>query len=397
MTIDESQLGQTWLKQFPLVDQEVGRQLLRSLRLVSHTKFEVTIAEVLTDLFAELSSENVALFNVTESPNHEDDDGPPRRVAGGSADRIRSLNENFARLYGPRVQAHPTVHSMRAQKIKNVVLIEDFIGTGRRLTTYLRDEMSPTVKSWISWGWTQLWIVAYGGLESGIQTVANRGYQLSEGRIRLATPSQKPGQYLSPLMLGFCKAQAQRTHRGHMAMGFGAGAVGMIFEHSCPNNAPVVLWSEGRKYQPLFPNRGIPDELKLLFSQEDLNRPSSVLWDFNQYRLALAMLQEPKLDRHRGSHWKLLLMLGLASRSGWDDTKIASAVGIPISEVISGRLNAYKISALDPQTHLLTAFGKALLDRVRMTAVQKRKKRVPAQRSLAQTYYPLSCDGFVRH
>jgi hypothetical protein len=397
MTIDESQVGKAWLSQFPIVEREVGRQLLKSLRLVSHTKFETAISKVLTDLFEELSGENIALFNVVESSNRDDDEGPPRRTPGSSADRVKSLNENLARVHGPRVQAHPTIHFMKAQKMKHVVLVEDFIGTGRRISTYLRDEMSPTLKSWISFGWTKLWIVSYGGLESGVSALVHRGYGLNESRIRLATTPQRAGQYLSPLMMGFCKAYAKRTHRAKMAMGFGAGAVGMLFEHSCPNNAPVVLWSKGPKYKPLFPNRGIPDELAPLFSQEDVNRPATVLWDVSQYRLAIAMLREPHMGHPRSSQWSLLLMLGLASRNGWEDGKIAGTLGIPVAEVAVKRLDAYSISALDPQTHQLTEFGSGMVHRVRASANKKRPIKMREQRPLAETYYPLTYGGLVRH
>jgi hypothetical protein len=171
----------------------------------------------------------------------------------------------------------------------------------------------------------------------------------------------------------------------------------MIFEHSCPNNAPVVLWSKGPKYKPLFPNRGIPVELKPAFSQEDVNRPSNVLWDTSQYRLALAMLHEPSLERYQGSQWRLLLMMGLASRSGWDDTKIAGVVGIPVAEVTAQRIEAYRLGVLDVQTHLLTPFGRGLLDRVRAAASKVPKARSRSQRPLGEIYYPLSCDGLVRH
>jgi hypothetical protein len=134
MTIDESEVGKTWLNQFPLVEREIGRQLLRSLRLVSHTKLETAISQVLKELFEELSSENIALFSVIESSNGEDDEGPPRRIPGSSADRVKSLNENLARLYGPRVQAHPTLHSMKAQRMKHVVLVDDDLFAGQNGT-----------------------------------------------------------------------------------------------------------------------------------------------------------------------------------------------------------------------------------------------------------------------
>lgn len=397
MTLDEFDVSRAWLAQFPFIEREIGRQLVRSLRLVSHTQFETGVSNSLIDLFARLDGENVALFSVVETPTEEDVEGPPRRKAGSSADRAKAMNENLARVYGPRVQAHPMLHSMRAQRMKNIVLVEDFIGTGRRIGTYLRNVMEPTVKSWISYKWTKLWIVSYGGLETGIRTLLQKGYGLSEERIRLSTPAQRPGQYFTPLMLDFCRTYAKRTLREHMPLGFGGGAVGMIFEHSCPNNAPVVLWSKGSKYKPLFPNRGIPVGLKAAFSHEDVNRPSTVLWEVNQYRLALAMLHEPSLARHQGSQWRLLLMVGLASRSGWDDAKIAGVVGIPVAEVSGQRIEAYRLGILDAQTHLLTPFGKGLLDRIRAASSKDRKGRKRSQRSLGEIYYPLSVDGLVRH
>jgi hypothetical protein len=397
MTLDEFELGKAWLKQFPFVDREIGRQLLRSLRLVSHTQFATGVGDVISQLLKDVGQENLALFNVVETPTEEDPDKSPKRIAGSSADLVRNMNENLARLYGPRVQAHPTVRSMRAQRIRNVVLVEDFVGTGKRLGTYMRDVMDGTLKSWISYKWTKLWIVSYGGLETGVRAVMRKGYGLTENRIRLATPAQKTGQFFTPLMRDFCKRFAERTERGHIPLGFGNGAVGMIFEHSCPNNAPVILWSKGYRYQPLFPSRGIPVELKSAFSQEDVNRPSNVLWDASQYRLALAMLHESNFERNKGSQWRLLLMLGLASRAGWEDSRIAGILGIPIAVVQTQRFGAYRLGVLDVQTHELTPFGRGLLERIRAASRKEREQRKRTQRSLGETYYPLSCAGLVRH
>lgn len=395
--LDEFELGKAWLKQFSFVDREVGRQLLRSLRLVSNTLFETAVSNMLMNLFGELSSENFALFSVVETPTDEDPVETPRRVAGSSADRIKHMNENLARIYGPRIQAHPTIHSMRAQRMKNVVLVEDFIGTGRRIATYLRDLMDPTLKSWISYKWTKLWIVCYGGLDAGVRHVMGKGYGLDSNRMRLATPAQRPGQFVSPLMATFCTKYAVRTLRSQVPLGIGNGAVGMIFEHSCPNNAPVVLWSKGRNFTPLFPERGIPVQLKPAFSQANVNRPAHVLWDASQYRLALAMLREPNLERHQGSQWRLLLMMGLASRSRWDDSRIASIMGIPIAEVTQQRFEAYRLNMVDTQTHSLTEFGRGLLERVRASASTKRIRSPRRRRALTELYYPLSCAGFVQY
>lgn len=413
MTLDESELGKAWLAQFPFLDQEIGRQLLRSLRLVSHQSFTTGISQEVDQLLKGLNGENVALFSVKETlppkyspligteeegaPLPDGEEDRPRREAGSSADLVHYMNENLSRVYGKRIQAQPTVHSMRSQRIKNIVLIEDFIGTGKRISTYLRDEMNATLKSWISYKWVKLWIVAYGGLDQGIHAVLRKGYGLTEDRIRVVTPPQRHGQYFTPLIQSFCQRNAKKTCRPNMPMGFGDGAVGMIFEHSCPNNAPVVLWSYGRRFKPLFPNQGIPTELKAAFYEEDASKPAQILWDFNQYRLALALLNEPNLVGQRGSQWRLLLMLGLASRSRWEDEKIAGILGVPVADVESKRVLAYRLGVLNVQTHELTPFGRSFLDKIRASASTGRKPQKRRQLSIEEVYYPLSCDGLVRH
>ena len=90
-------------------------------------------------------------------------------------------------------------------------------------------------------------------------------------------------------------------------------------------------------------------------------------------------------------------MMGLASRSGWDDSKIAGVVGIPVAEVAAQRIEAYRLGVLDVQTHVLTPFGRGLLDRVRAATSEDRQKRNRSQRPLKDVYYPSSCDGLVRH
>ncbi len=262
MTLDEFELGKAWLQQFSFLDQEIGREMLRSLRLVSTREFQAGISGEVTRLLDDLNGENVALFGVTETPPDKyvpvesENEAQPRRVPGSSADRVRSMNENFFRVHGKRVQAHPTLHWMRSERIKNVVLIDDLIGPGKRISTYLRKEMERTLKSWISFKWTKLWIVAYAGLDVGVQAVLRNGYGLTKDRIRLVTPPQHRSQYLTLPMQEFCMRNARLTRRRHMPMGFDNGGVGMIFEHSCPNNAPVVLWSPRSPVQTAVPRSG---------------------------------------------------------------------------------------------------------------------------------------------
>jgi hypothetical protein len=403
MTLDEFELGKAWLGQFSVLDQEIGRQMLRSLRLVSHTAFQKGINHEVTKLLDDLNGENAALFDIKETPREEnltpalEEQSPTKRVAGSSADLVRNMNENLFRVDGTRIQAHPTLSWMRSERIKNVVLVDDLIGSGKRISTYLRKEMEPTLKSWISYKWTKLWIVAYGGLDAGVQAVLRNGYGLTKDRIRLVTPSQQKSQYLTLQMQEFCKRNARRTGFPKRPMGFDDGGVAMIFEHSCPSNAPPVLWSPRRKFKPLFPNRGIPSELKPAFYADNVNHSAQILWDSSQYRLALALLLEPHRVRHQDSQWRLLLMLGLASRSRWEDVKIAGLLGISVTEVESKRFEALRIGLIDKVTHEITPLGRALLDKIRASASKTQKMRKRKQLSVETAYYPQSVCGLVRY
>ena len=57
MTLDEFTLGKAWLNQFPFIEQEVGRQLLRSLRLVSSTQFEMEVSCKVVELVNQRNNE----------------------------------------------------------------------------------------------------------------------------------------------------------------------------------------------------------------------------------------------------------------------------------------------------------------------------------------------------
>lgn len=404
MTLDEFELGKAWLGQFTFLDQEMGRQMLRCLRLVSHREFLAGISHQVARLLDELNGENFALFDVKEAPQNkggpreENSEAQPARVPGSSGDLVRYMNENYSRVYGRRVQAHPTLSKMRSDRIKNVILIEDLIGSGTRITTYLQKEMHRTLKSWISYKWTKLWIIAYGGLDVGVQRLSwKKRYGLTEDRIRLVTPAQHRNQDLTLQMQEFCRRNAKLTNHYRMPMGFCEGGVATIFEHSCPNNAPAILWSRGPEFNPLFPNRGVPPELIPAFYEENIDRQVRTLWNSNQYRLADAMLREPNRVRHQGSQWRLLGMLGLASRSRWEDVRIAGALGIPVAEVESKRLEAREIGLIDDMTRELTPLGRALLDKIRTSVSKTQKTRKRKQLSAEEPYYPQSVGGLVRY
>jgi hypothetical protein len=64
--LDQNPAAQAWLSQFSAVDQQVGRQFLRSLRLISTSDFERDLDETLAALMDDLGDQMVSLFSVPE-------------------------------------------------------------------------------------------------------------------------------------------------------------------------------------------------------------------------------------------------------------------------------------------------------------------------------------------
>src|SRR5580693_4466831 len=98
--LDQNPAAQAWLSQFSAVDQQVGRQFLRSLRLISTSDFERDLDETLAALMDDLGDQMVSLFSVPELVSEALQNrapGRPPRQAGSSSDRIRHYLETFAR------------------------------------------------------------------------------------------------------------------------------------------------------------------------------------------------------------------------------------------------------------------------------------------------------------
>lgn len=404
--LDELPLALDWLSQFSLIDRQIGRQFLRSLRLISTSEFDRHLDETLNQLMIDLGDEMVAVFSVPELISAARQKRYPEkefRVAGSSSHRMQHFLENFARVRSRRVRAHPTVESMRAERIKNIVLVEDFIGSGRRISTFLKKIMHPSIKSWISYGWVKVWIVGYGGVRDGVWNIQRCGYKLSDARFRFVVPPTYAMVNFSEPILSFCSSNAGRTNRSQIPLGFNNGGANLIFEHGCPNNAPVILWAQGRKpsrsetrFRPLFPNRGIPTELREAFGAPTPRLASEALWSAGQYRLALSLFND-RSDARRSQLWPIPVALGLASRVKWDDVAIATAIGRPLLAVKRLREDFTSMGAVDAATGEVTSFGRALLDHVRAGSQNSPVLRAKTTAQLSDLYYPHSCEGRAQH
>lgn len=398
-TLECSPRALSWLRQFKSADREVARQLLRQLRLVSEFEFDRDIQRLLAEILASVPEQNFALLSVTEPPNKFQKWGG-RRTPGASSDRIKHLIENVARVHGERVSANPTIESMRAERIRNIVLVEDFVASGTRLEAFWKSEISKSVKSWISYGWTKIWLVTYAALAEGLRVALHSIKGLDEVRIRTALDPKSSRLGLTPPMEDVCTRYGLAAESGGGGLGFKQGGATLIFQHGCPNNAPLVLWEDGKRFRALFPNRGIPADLQRFFGQSLTLERAELLWKWNQYKLALSLVDSIEQGQASLARWELVVALALSARHlAWDDDWLAIRMRITLDQIRELRKVAYSLHLIDSSSHVLTIFGREMLESLR-SSTKKGAARQRASRllpKLKDLYYPDSCGGRPKH
>ncbi|MBK9656143.1 MAG: hypothetical protein IPO66_12025 [Rhodanobacteraceae bacterium] len=253
---------------------------------------------------------------------------------------------------------------MRAERIKNIVLVEDFVGSGDRIKGFWKHMVSKSIKSWASFGWTKIWLICYARLEKGFAAVS-RVVPITKERMISVLPSQDKQLTLTPAMNAVAETYGRRV-RGKFWAGYSGGGSTLIFQHGCPNNTPVILWANGGGFRAIFPGKGIPPGLQGYFGSLNSIATAEVLWTFRQYKLALSLLEDARLSKASAIQFRLLVALGLASSYGhWDDNKLSAQLMIPAHDVVVLRLQAYDLGAVNKQDHRLTPFATDLLSKLR--------------------------------
>jgi hypothetical protein len=303
MTLVDHPLGKNWLAQFDSPDQALASFFLRSLRLVSFSELEGSLKRRLIQLMSE-SDNHLALFPIEEPVSTS---GAPHY---GSSQRIGHMLKGLVRER-PTLQLAPSIPEMRRSRIKNIVLVDDFVGSGRRSLNHWKN-LDTTVKSWLSYGVCKLWLVAFAAHPFGIRVVSrNIGPLKRNALLSVLQLSVRPkiwGDEIHRL----CLKYGARTSRPDSALGVGQCMAPLVFQHGCPNNTPAILWRHGRAWRALFPERAIPDTMFDCFTTEATRATHpDALASVNQYRLGLMMLERVRERRQNNVDMKLLTMLGL--------------------------------------------------------------------------------------
>lgn len=334
--------GKAWLAQFGAADQEAVRKLVISLTLVSHSEFERVTQHALENASAE-SEYPIGFFAVREvDPARsyfdqfvDPDSGKVNALVSGSDHgseaRAASVVRNYCKTMPDRLLNHPALDEMREMKCRTVVLVDDFIGSGKRTSEFIGALWTdPTFVSWLSLHYVRIVVVAYSGTEKGIKRVERH-----KSKPAIVIERDCPNinvmpwrQSLRGAVVDVCKRYARRTSKNQLWDGFGHELTTLVFEHGCPNNVPAIFWAPKtakKPWTPLFPHRVIMAGEKSVFPAEIVRGDALVtLLDIGQKKLA----SSGQLTRRGESGELILLVLALLAKGQRRQGTLSFATGL---------------------------------------------------------------------
>lgn len=292
--------GEQWLANFNDEDKPIARQLVARLSLVSANEFERGLHfKIMQE--AKKFTGPIGLFGVRElaanehifSSTGDNTNSTPRGTDIGSEGRIAAMIRNIVRERPEKFLNHPTWDGMRSSNCRHVFFVDDFIGSGARTIRYLSDFYeNKTIKSWYSYKLIEPHIIVYSGTANGIRFATKHKFRPSVAIVRSCpTIEDVPKVHKDELAIrkniaALCKSYA-KSAKIRFPMGFGEVGALMVFEHSCPNNCPAILWSSKGDWLPLFHGKAVSAEARYSFPLEIVRRdPVSVLVAAGEKRIA---------------------------------------------------------------------------------------------------------------
>jgi hypothetical protein len=412
LRLSEHLLSQQWLAQFHTSeDRNRAAQLLNQLKLVSTREFEAGIERVLTKLQSRLNT-TIAVYPVTPlNPKgvlgyhpfeggivNLGSSGAGRREQHGSEGRVAHILTGLQRHHrrsnsSSMMECTPTIRQVKTQKIRHIVLVDDVVGSGRRIAEYWKQVIPKSIKSLLSLKRCELWIVVYAITPLGRKnlTAAMPNFPLADHLISVLPTAEC---LLTTELSTLCSNYAELIGMESSGLGYQGSACPTVFEHGCPNNLPAILWANKRGWKGLFPNRSIPPEMRSCFDEDGMVRAIENLWQANQHKLALILLES--LDHAAPldvDQRMLLTLLGLRLR-GVSEADLAARILMSNSEYEELLRRAEEMGLYDKVRSIVTPMGKEVVSRFRERFGHTSRSRVVAKNPV--DYYPWQCEGKLR-
>lgn len=278
--IDRCPEIQAWLNQFPGQKRSAAITLLLQLQFVSRDVYAEWLKTTLLTM-----SGRCALYSVRKldeaNPVIWDTQGEVVRrpsASQGSEDFVQSVIAGLMKAERDKFLDHPGLNALCSGKIRDIILLDDSIGSGDRVGDFVRALFSSkTFLSWWSFGLIHLHIVAFARFVEAeariIEKVPGSDHPVRKKRksekITFLGPfayqeSRQESRWGSGFKMVSELCDTQTEIPALFSRGWGGVMANLIFYHSVPDNIPGMLWSEQPRWTPLLPNRSVPEWLPQL-------------------------------------------------------------------------------------------------------------------------------------
>lgn len=400
MTLSDTEVGSLWLENFAREDRQLARKLLDAFALDSWTSARARLLDLLrTEISTAQKTGTVWVIPAMDtgdirSANHLHQNEPLVAFENfepgmdipsmpGSEGLIGHLLRD---VQGKGVLSSTTpISVLRNKKLRTIIMVTDTIETGAQVAKYVRALLrNPTLKSWRSFHWIELKIVAYAVSREGEKALSHLGNLDSLRFIRRAPTIRSlpwPTDTIADA-ISLCR----RYGRGPAVLGYGDQASLFGFQDRVPNTVPRIFRQTGADWAPLFEGRGgrlVPTGVigELLDSSEAPVAHDDVVAAVRQERLSISIHKQ-----QRESNRDILAALALLRASPERASLLGLALDLTQAEV-SALLDYLVSQGWTSDSHSLTQSGIAEL------AAGKRKLRRVERRPSPvnpQPYYPES-------
>ena len=307
--------------------------------------------------------------------------GVPPFVPDGSEVGSEAPISNFITTYerGHRgsVLSHPGPDELRAAKVREIVIVTDFIGSGKRVTEQLEAFWRvATIRSWNSYKLVRFIVVAYSGIEAGIERVSKHRTKPQVLIVRgCPTIDDSFTGEDRTAVLALCRKYPKRERH---ALGFRKSGALIAFAHGMPNNAPAIFHRDKSGWSPLFPNRSAVS-LDEVFGTSNADELARLAEQRFHIRLARKELMRPETEQ-----WLKTMLVLAALEDGQRSVFYLSAqTKLPYLETTQILRNT-RIARWTSANGALTDLGRRELTRLRL----RRERRIVLPTDTQPFYYP---------
>lgn len=393
--LSETMHGAAWLDNFQIEDVGLARQLLDFLTIVAWSEARAALLALVKQelesgdgpiwLLPLMAREDIAVVSSVSSSTRLvpfENYAPGRVIEAlpGSEGAIGNMLRDL--IDGVRVLRPDTpLEDLQSTRVRRAVIVTDLVATGTQVERYIETLIANrTLKSWVSFGWLKISIVAYAVSSSAQDRFGSRSIPLSfvitEPTIdSLPWPSAR-------------KRAAKILCENYPSRGAGLGYKGhgglFAFQESIPNTLPNMFRHMGDGWASLFDGRLLPPafQSELHPVQTPTLDLRAVISDDGQVRLATSLARQMRPENKQ-----ILALLSGFLRSSPSIAQAEQILQVRRSE--ANRIVDFMVSCgwLDAQLRVTT------LGRTELDAGKSKERGVPHKELgpfASDPYYPRS-------